>query len=169
LSAEDEDDEQDDFQLERKVRSSAAPAVKPRKLGPQQDKDEPIKAAKQSASNKRPKMSSDLDKPVTKKMKATKTTKSALKIGTDSEEDFNPQQKKAGKKVTALNISSDFEEDIKPQAKKTVKRVAKKEPEVEISDSDDDDMFGSSAPSSRGRAGRGRAPVNYGGMEDSSD
>ena len=98
-------------------------------------------------------MSSDLDKPVTKKMKATKTTKSALKIGTDSEEDFNPHQKKAGKKVTALNISSDFEEDIKPQAKKTVKRVAKKESEVEISDSDDDDMFGSSAPSSRGRAG----------------
>ena len=85
-------------------------------------------------------------------MKATKTTKSALKIDTDSEEDFNPQPKKAGKKVTALNISSDFEEDIKPQAKKAAKRVTKKAPEVEISDSDDE-LFGSSAPSARGRAG----------------
>ena len=97
-------------------------------------------------------MSSDLDKPATKKMKATKPTKSALKSSTDSEEDFKPSQKKTGKKILALNIGSDSEEDIKPQPKKNAKKVTKKEPAVEISDSDDD-LYGSSAPTARGRAG----------------
>ena len=97
-------------------------------------------------------MSSDLDKPATKKIKATKTTKSALKIDSDSEEDFKPQPKKTGKKGLARNIGSDSEVDIKPQPKKTGKKVTKKESEVEMSDSDDD-MFGSSAPTARGRAG----------------